>query len=37
MVFGERAYQTVPKGAEGPPHVKDGFPVRVRVRTGKET
>jgi hypothetical protein len=32
MVFGDRAYQITPPGSEGPPHVKDGYPVKVRLR-----
>ncbi|KAH8912669.1 cytochrome P450 [Coniochaeta sp. PMI_546] len=34
MIFGERAYQIHEPGSEAPPHVKDGFPVRVRLRSG---
>ncbi|KAB5571979.1 cytochrome P450 [Coniochaeta sp. 2T2.1] len=35
VVFGERAYQIHELGTEGPPHFKDGFPVRVRRRVEK--
>lgn len=33
VVLGERAYQVHEPGSEGPPHVKDRFPVRVRLRS----